>query len=170
MQEILGDHVEVLVDTAASPDIDLEEMLKPTEITLEVRPLAVFVDDSIHFQGVLPSGDEILGEREIDIQVNGTRHITVRTDSQGCHEGVLSVPYRYVPKLGLRAFYYPRRGGVGRYLASLSPLVKLKVLFHEAVLGFFHGLSSPIVFLIAVLSLFLLSRVLGCSLREADST
>jgi len=40
----------------------------------------------------------------------------------------------------------------------------------EAALGFFHGLSSPIVFLIAILSLFLISRVSGCSLREADST
>ena len=40
----------------------------------------------------------------------------------------------------------------------------------EAALGFFHGLSNPVVFLAAILSLFLLSRVLGCSLREAGST
>lgn len=40
----------------------------------------------------------------------------------------------------------------------------------EAALGSFHSLSSPIVFLLAILSLFLLSRVSGCSLREGEST
>jgi len=117
-----------------SLDINLEKLLKPTEITLEVRPSAAFVSDSIHFQGVLTSGNELLGERGIDVQVDGSRHTTVRTDSQGRYEGVLSVPYRYVLELGLRTLYYPRGGDVGRYLASLSPLVKLEVLFHEAKL------------------------------------
>jgi hypothetical protein len=39
-----------------------------------------------------------------------------------------------VPELDLQALYYPRGNDVGVYLASLSPVIKLKVLFYEAEL------------------------------------
>jgi hypothetical protein len=58
-----GGHIEVPVDTVASPGIDLEDQLKPTEITPEIAPPAAFVGDIIYCQSVLTSGDELPDER-----------------------------------------------------------------------------------------------------------
>jgi len=135
MEELLGMTDAELMAILESLDIDLEESQKPTEITIDVRPLNAFVGDSIHFEGTLSSETEPLAEKDVDIQVNGSTQLTVRTDSRGRYEGVLPVPYHYVPVLSLQSLYYPRGNDVGRYLASLSPLVTLEVLFHKAALG-----------------------------------
>ncbi|HEY91033.1 MAG TPA: DUF4129 domain-containing protein [Dehalococcoidia bacterium] len=135
LEELLGLTDIELMAILESLDIDLEEPQKPTEITIDVRPLNAFVGDSIHFEGTLSSETGLLAEKDVDIQVNGSTHLTVRTDSRGRYEGVLPVPYHYVPVLSLQSLYYPRGNDVGRYLASLSPLVTLEVLFHKAALG-----------------------------------
>ncbi len=44
------------------------------------------------------------------------------------------MPYWYVPELDLQALYYPRGEDIGLYLSSLSPVIKLEVLFYEAEL------------------------------------
>jgi hypothetical protein len=114
-------------------DITLEEFLK-TEITLEVQPITAFVGDDIHFKGLLTSEKEPLVGREVDILLNSSRYITVRTDAYGNYQGSLQVPYWYVPELDLQALYYPRGEDIGLYLSSLSPVIKLEVLYYQAEL------------------------------------
>ena len=50
----------------------------------------------------------------------------------GHYQGTLQVPYWYIPEMDLQALYYPRDEDIGLYIASLSPVVKLKVLYYEA--------------------------------------
>jgi hypothetical protein len=117
-----------------SMGISLEELLRPTEVTLEIEPTTAFVGDDIRFEGVLTSGQEPLAGREVDILLNSSRYVTVTTDTYGHFQGMLTVPYWYVPELNLQALYYPRDEDIGFYISSLSPVITLKVLFYEAQL------------------------------------
>ena len=83
---------------------------------------------------MLTSEKEPLAGREVDILLNSSRYITVTTDAYGNYQGNLQVPYWYVPELDLQALYYPRGEDIGLYLSSLSPVIKLEVLFYEAEL------------------------------------
>ena len=113
-------------------DINIEELLKDTGITLEIQPMAAFVGDSIRFEGALTSQGNPLARREVDILLNGSRYITAKTKMDGHYQGMLQVPYWYIPEMDLQALYYPRDEDIGLYIASLSPVVKLKVLYYEA--------------------------------------
>ncbi len=121
-------------EVVESADITVEELLESTEITLKVAPTTAFVGDNIGFEGVLTSGKEALAGREVDILLNNSRYVTVRTDAYGHFQGVLTVPYWYVPELNLQALYYPRDEDVGFYISSLSPVITLKILFYQAQL------------------------------------
>ena len=113
--------------------ITLEEF-RETDVTLEIQPTIAFVGDNIRFEGALTSEQGPLAGREVDILLNSSRHITVQTDAYGNYQGSLQVPYRYVPELDLQALYYPRGEDIGLYLASLSPVIKLEVLYYVAEL------------------------------------
>jgi len=110
------------------------ETLKSTDITLSREPTVAFVGDSIWFEGILSSDNEPLAGREVDILLNSSRYITVKTDAYGQYRGTLQVPFWYTPYLDLQAVYYPRDKDTGIYPVSLSPLVKLEVLFYKAKL------------------------------------
>ncbi|MFC1943736.1 DUF4129 domain-containing protein, partial [Chloroflexota bacterium] len=127
--ELTGITIEELLDAAG---ITIEDILEPTDISLEVQFAVVFVGDNIRFEGKLTSERGPLARREVDILVSGSRYVTVRTDAYGHYQGVLQVPYWYIPQLDVQALYYPRGKDIGVYLASLSPVIKMKVLFYEA--------------------------------------
>lgn len=124
---------EELLEELLNADIIQEELLS-TDITLEVQPASAFVGDNIRFEGALTSEQGPLAGREVDILLNSSRYITVTTDNYGNYQGSLQVPYWYVPELDLRALYYPRGEDIGLYLAALSPVIGLEVLFYEAEL------------------------------------
>jgi len=106
----------------------------PTEVSLEIQPMVAFVGDNIRFEGVLTSENESLAGREVDILVNSSRYVTVKTDAYGRYQGTLHVPYWYIPELDLQALYYPQDKDVDLYFGSLSPVIKLRVLFYETEL------------------------------------
>ncbi len=113
----------------------LEERLQPTDVTLQVEPAVAYVGDSIQCRGWLTTQGEGLGGREVAILLDGAPYITVVTDAYGYYSGTMSLPYRYAPESNVQALYYPREEDVGLYLASLSPVIKMRVLFYEASLG-----------------------------------
>ncbi len=110
------------------------EMLKPTEVTLQIEPPVAFVGDNIRFEGKLSSQGKPLAGREVAILLDGSRYVTGKSDAGGYYQGTLQVPYQYVPELDLQALYYPQDEDIGLYVASTSPVTKLKVLFYEAEL------------------------------------
>ena len=108
------------------------ELPSLTELSLKIEPMVAFVGDSISFEGGLTSKGKPLAGREIDILINDSRYITAKTKMDGHYQGTLQVPYWYIPEMDLQALYYPRDEDIGLYIASLSPVVKLKVLYYEA--------------------------------------
>ena len=130
IRQMLALYEELLKSTGTT----MEELLKPTSLTLEIQPAAAFVGDNIRFDGVLTSEKKPLDKREVDILLNGSQYLTASTDAGGHYRGALMVPYRYLTELNLQALYYPRDKDIGLYLASLSSVRTLKVLFYEAKL------------------------------------
>ncbi len=120
-----------LISGLLKPTDEMGQLLKPTDIT---DPAPAFVGKNIHFEGVLTSGAEPLSGREVDIVVNGSRYLTVRTDAFGRYQGTLQVPYWYIPDIDLQVLYYPQDEDKGVYLAALSSVLKLKALFYKGEL------------------------------------
>jgi len=132
IDESLALYSDQLEDLLKSTDIMTEELLEPMDISLEVQPLIALVGDNIHFEGILTSENEPLAGREVDILLNDSRYITVKTDTYGYYQGILPVPYWYLPELELQALYSPQNEDTGLYPASLSPVIQVKVLFFKA--------------------------------------
>ncbi|MFC2004378.1 hypothetical protein ACFLUK_02430, partial [Chloroflexota bacterium] len=130
IREMLDLYQELLESTG----LTMEELLESTGLTMEVQPRVAFVGDNIRFEGVLVSKGEPLFGREVDILLNGSRYVSVRTDTYGRYQGILQVPYWYIPEMDLQALYYPRDKDIGTYLASLSPVTKVGILFYETKL------------------------------------
>ena len=116
------------------PGTPIGELPERTEITLSLEPMTAFVGDNVSFEGTLTSGQEPLGERDVDILLNSSAYVTVETDASGRYQGVMQLPYWYRSELDVQALYYPRGGDIGVYYACLSPVVKVKVLFYPATL------------------------------------
>ncbi len=106
----------------------------PLAITLDIDSETAFVGDTVIFQGTLSSGSALLGNRDIEILLNQSALLTVRTDDSGHYRGVFSVPYRYQPQLSIQSLYVPQGFDSGFYVAALSKAVQLKVLYYTAQL------------------------------------
>ncbi|MFC1948722.1 DUF4129 domain-containing protein [Chloroflexota bacterium] len=112
-----------------------EKLLRPTEITLSAEPTVAFVGDNISFEGRLTSEDSPLAGREINILLNSSGYITAYTNTEGYFRGTLALPYWYQNEIDVQALYSPGAEDVGFYLASVSPVIKIQVLFYTAELG-----------------------------------
>ncbi|MFC2051623.1 hypothetical protein ACFLT4_02715 [Chloroflexota bacterium] len=110
------------------------EGLDSVDISLEVQPTIAFVGDKLSFKGLLTSRGKPLSGREVDILLNNSRYVSVKTDTYGRYQGILQVPYWYIPELDVQALYYPQNKDIGTYLASLSPVTKVEILFYKVEL------------------------------------
>ncbi len=110
-----------------------------TELTLEIDPASAFVGDTVVFEGILTANGQPLAGRTIEMLLNNDGAVSATTDSRGHYRGRLTVPYWYIPEISVQALYSPKGTDVRAYLASLSPVVPLQVLFYEAELR----LSAP---------------------------
>jgi len=108
--------------------------LLQTQITLTITPTEAFVGDTIKVEGILSSEGNPLGNRQINILLNGLQSLTVNTDVQGHYDSDLQMPYWYIQVIQIQALYFPNSDDVGVYSSSLSPPVTLNVLYYTAVL------------------------------------
>jgi hypothetical protein len=131
-REMLDLHKGLLADLLLG--VRAIEELRPTEVTLQVDPTIAFVGEEVRFWGRLSAGGEPLAGRKIDLFLDATVYESVKTCEDGVFQGVFRVPYKYVPEVVLEALYHPRGEDIGRYLASKSPPVSLRVLFYSAAL------------------------------------
>lgn len=134
IRQLLDLYKKLLKLTEQLPTFLTDRKLLPTDITLEIEPATAFVGDDISFAGLLTAQGRPMAGREVEILLDNLRYATVETDAQGHYQGTLQVPYRYVPEINVQALYYPLDKDIGVYLAALSPVVKLTVLFYEATL------------------------------------
>ncbi len=105
-----------------------------TELTLEIDPASAFVGDTVSFEGFLTVGGQPLPGRAVELLLNNDSTVSVTTDSRGHYRGRFTVPWWYIPEINVQALYSPQGADVRAYLASLSPVVPLQVLFYEAEL------------------------------------
>jgi len=131
-REMLDLHKGPLTDLL--PGVRAIKELRPTEVTLEIDTVAAFVREEVRFRGRLTSGNRPLIGRKIDLLLDGTEYDVAFTGEDGSFEGVLRVPYNYVPEVVLEALYRPHDEDIGLYLASRSPPDTLNVLFYSAAL------------------------------------
>ena len=148
IEELLESTEVVIEELLASIGIT---SLNSTDITLTIEPTTTFVGNNINFEGVLTSEGKPMAGREIDILLNNSQYITVKTDANGHYQGILQVPYWYIPQIEVQALYFPRSRDIGHYLSSLSPVIELEVLFHDAKLDIiledkaYPGLETTII-------------------------
>lgn len=119
------------------PDLtpeELAELLKHTEISLEINPMVAYVGDEIIFRGILSTQGEKLAGREIRLLLNGLDILTVKTDVQGYYQGKFQLPFQYLNEVSVQALFYPHDDDAGVYLASVSPIIEIAVLYYEAQL------------------------------------
>ncbi|MDD4877027.1 MAG: DUF4129 domain-containing protein, partial [Dehalococcoidales bacterium] len=110
------------------------EQLRETELSLTIDSLNAYVGDYIHFSGLLTTKGLPLADRQVHITLNGSQFVTVTTNTSGHYSGTLQIPYWYKHELDVQAIYYPRNHDIGIYLASLSPVIRVEVLFYEPTL------------------------------------
>lgn len=137
LEKIDGGREKLDLDNDIMADFSMilaEKLVNPTEITLKIEPTAAFVGDDIYITGMLNSEEEQLARRRINILLDGFRYATTRTYSHGYYSVMLRAPHRYTSELRLQAVYWPTGEDIGLHNASLSPVRKLKVLFHESKL------------------------------------
>jgi len=123
--------------TPGTPGMTLEEImasLHPTEISLEVEPLTVFVGERIQVTGSLESEGIELANRQIVILLDGIPYSEMETGLDGIYKGAVEIPYEYVHQITLQALYYPRDDDIDVYLASKSELIEVEALFYSASL------------------------------------
>ena len=107
-------------------------LLKPTELTLVIQPVSVYVGEGIQFEGRLTSEGKPLAGRELNVTLDGSPFIKAITDADGRYSGKLQVPYWYIPQVKIQALYYPKGDDVGTYIAAVSPEVAVELLFYQA--------------------------------------
>jgi hypothetical protein len=116
------------------PNDNKELPFKKTEVTLVVSQEPVFVGDEVYFEGLLSSGEQQLGAREIEILLNSDVYVKAVTDGLGRYRGLLKLPYQYISEVGLQALYVPQGGDAGIYRAGLSDEAKVKLKYYEGKL------------------------------------
>ncbi len=109
-----------------------EDLFQATDLTLKITPLAAFVGDNVNYNVLLTSKGQPLPGRVVSILLNGSPYITATTDANGRCSGWLALPFWYAPTIEVQAFYQPQTADFGLYLASLSPTIKVQVLFYQA--------------------------------------
>jgi len=114
-----------------NPEIILQ-LLKNTDLTLEIEPDTAFVGDEVNFRGRLTCEGQPLAGREIKIMLDRETAASATTNGSGEFRGTLRLPYSYRPTAEAQAFYFPSGNDVVRYLESSSPVVTINVLYYEA--------------------------------------
>ncbi|MFC1939779.1 hypothetical protein ACFLXO_03720 [Chloroflexota bacterium] len=132
--ELMKSEVFVALELLGPEYFTMIEGLDSADISLEVQPTIAFVGDKLSFKGLLTSRGKPLSGREVDILLNNSRYVSVKTDTYGRYQGILQVPYWYIPELDVQALYYPQNKDIGAYVASLSPVTKVEILFYKAEL------------------------------------
>jgi hypothetical protein len=115
-------------------EISNKSLLPSSDITIGIDQSEAYVGDTVSFRGTLSANGQLLGNRRIEILLDGSLYLTVNTDSQGHYFGSFQVPYWYVSLINIQSLYFPQAGDVGNYDLALSPSVSLKILFYTAVL------------------------------------
>lgn len=105
----------------------------PTQLTLEVTRRALFIGDVILVYGKLTVEDRPLANRELFLSLD-EEALVVTTDTGGTYVTEVTIPYRYVDEMTLRAEYGPSGDDLSVYFPSESLPVVIDTGFYETSL------------------------------------
>jgi hypothetical protein len=111
------------------------ENLKPTSITLTLNATECFVGGYVSASGELTSNDQALANRAVILVLNGAEISTVTTNADGSYHMTIRIPYKYVDSASINAYYAPTDDDRGSYLGSVSPVLRIKVLYYRTTLA-----------------------------------
>jgi hypothetical protein len=107
--------------------------LVPTELSLSITPVSVFVGDSVKASIRLSAEDKPLAGREITLALDN-KPIIITTANDGSRVTNISIPYKYVNSMTFTATYEPSGDDKAKYLASQSPPVTINTRFYRTLL------------------------------------
>lgn len=107
--------------------------LIPTELSLSITPVSVFVGNSITASGRLSDANRPLTKRKLILLLNNKPLVTT-TDLDGSYATNITIPYEYVPTMTLNAIYAPSGDDIVTYQASKSPPVTVNTMFYPTLL------------------------------------
>ena len=119
-------------------EIQVQEELTPTELTLSVTPTSAFVGDSIIASGRLTGEGMPLANRKLTLLLNN-KPIIISTQPDGSYATTTNIPYKYTSRMTLATVYTPAGDDIGTYIDSRSPTVMVNTSFYTTSLE----LSAP---------------------------
>ncbi|HEY82606.1 MAG TPA: DUF4129 domain-containing protein [Dehalococcoidia bacterium] len=132
LRELLDELARLQQSLAHQYQIILMRLI-PTELSLSVAPSSVFIGESLTAWGRL-SNTGPLPQREITILLDDKPLARATTSAAGSYLASITIPYKYVAKMTLRAVYLPSGDDIGTYQASKSPLVAIDTRFYPTSL------------------------------------
>jgi hypothetical protein len=119
-------------------EVQAEEELLPTNLTIEVTPLSAFIGDSVFVTGRLISDDAPLANRQVTV-LRKDEPMVFTTDEEGFYSAHIGIPLSYVSSTLLETQYLPAGGDIGVYAASKSRSMTIETRYYNTSLE----LSAP---------------------------
>lgn len=113
--------------------------LRASSLSIAIDPDTAWVGDTIVLRGTLSSEGIPLEGRIITVLMDNIPVGSALTGSAGVYEASVTVPFKYVPVVNLKAVFFPADNDVGQYLGTSSRLAELNVLFYRTTLRVSQG-------------------------------
>lgn len=108
--------------------------LMPTEVSLTINPVSVFMGDNVTASGRLTSDGRPLAGREVTLIARNKSVTTVITGIDGSYSTSIEVPREYTSEKTFTATYEPSGDDKGKYLACHSQPVTIRTMFYRTLL------------------------------------
>ncbi len=110
------------------------QSLLATKLTLTLAPTRAYVGETVAYEGTLTAPGLTLGNRAVDLILDGARVGVAVTDAQGHFRGQLTLPYRYVPEVEIAARFAPQGADAAKLKPAESSPIKVELLYITASL------------------------------------
>jgi len=107
--------------------------LLPVELSLEVTPISVFVGEDIIASGRLSSNGEPIADTKLTLLLDN-EPVFVTTGLNGFYATNITVPYKYVSTMTLKAVYEPLGSDINIYPPCISQPVVINTSFYSTLL------------------------------------
>lgn len=104
--------------------------LEPTELEISVFKTEAWVGSNLLVEGRLSLSSGMgLPYRYVTLVLDNEAIERVATDVDGSFSALITIPYRYVDRMRLYAFYLPEGEDLSRYMGTTSNLIDLRILY-----------------------------------------
>jgi len=113
--------------------------LIPTELSLNINPVAAYVGDDITASVRLSSDGNPIAGKKLSLTLDNNPVATATIGFDGTYVTSITLPYEYIENMTFTAAYQPAGNDADVYLGSESPPVTINTMFYQTMLE----VSSP---------------------------